>query len=146
MKALFVILQLACLSALADSKSVTGKWKTIDDETGKPKSIVEIYQEGDTLKGRIADLIDPSEPNPLCKECPGDKKDKPIRGLEIMWGLKEKEPGEEWGDGEILDPKKGKTYRCRLRLKDNGGKLEVRGFIGFALIGRSQTWLRAESP
>ena len=112
----------------------------------KPKSVVEIFQNGDEVKGRIVDLINPSEPDPVCKECTGDKKDKPIKGLEIIWGMKETEKGEEWGGGEILDPKKGKTYRCRLRLKDNGEKLEVRGFVGFSLLGRSQTWLRAENP
>lgn len=142
MKKWILALQFLSLAAFADGKPVTGRWKTIDDETGKPKSIVELYFEGDTLKGRIAELLNPEEPDPVCKECPGDKKGKPIKGLEIMWDLKESDKGVEWSGGEILDPKKGKVYRCRVRLKDDGEKLEVRGFIGFALIGRSQTWLR----
>lgn len=137
---LFALLTLPFF-ALAENTSVVGKWKTIDDETGQPKSIVEIFQDGDQIKGRVAQLINPTEPDPKCKDCPGDKKDKPVTGLEIMWGLKESDKG-EWSGGEILDPKKGKTYKCRLRLKDEGQKLEVRGFIGFSLLGRSQTWTR----
>lgn len=129
------------LNAFAADDAVTGKWKTIDDETGKPKSVVEIFQDGEVVKGRIAQLIDPSEPNPVCKECPGDKKGKPIQGLEIIWDMHPKGDG-EWADGQILDPKNGKTYKCRLRLKDDGAKLEVRGFIGFSLLGRSQLWIR----
>lgn len=121
---------------------VAGKWKTIDDETGEPKSIVEIFQEGDEVKGRIVELINPPEPDPKCKDCPGDKKDKPIQGLEIIWGMKETDKGKEWTGGKILDPKKGKVYGCRLRLLDEGKKLEVRGFMGFSLLGRSQTWMR----
>ena len=131
-------------SAFAQDTGVVGKWKTIDDETGKPKSIVEIFQEGDEVKGRIAELINPEEPDPVCKECKGDQKDKPIRGLQIISGMKKSGDG-EWSGGEILDPKKGKTYKCRLRVKDGGAKLEVRGFVGFSLIGRSQTWEREKA-
>lgn len=142
MKTILLALHLAASLAWADSKSVVGRWKTIDDETGTPKSVVEIFQDGDVVKGRVLEVLNPSEPDPVCKECKGDKKDKPIKGLEIMWGLKETTPGEEWTGGEILDPKNGKTYRCRLRLEDDGRKLDVRGFIGFAFVGRSQTWHR----
>ncbi len=142
MKTLLTIpMLLVSFGAWAQTPSPAGKWKTIDDETGKPKSIVEIYKEGDEFKGRIADLINPDEANPVCKECPGDKKDKPIKGLEIVWGLREK-GSNEWAGGQIMDPKNGKTYKAKMKLIDNGEKLEVRGFIGFSLIGRTQTWLR----
>jgi uncharacterized protein (DUF2147 family) len=137
----FGLMMLASLPALAQ-EGILGRWKTIDDETGKPKSIVEITRDGDTYKGKIAQLINPREPNPMCAECPGDKKGKPIDGLEIIWGIKETEAGKEWGGGKILDPQNGKVYKVRLRPKDGGEKLEVRGFIGFSLLGRSQTWLR----
>lgn len=141
MKKLFIALLLSPLFAWAGNTDVTGKWKTIDDETGKPKSIVEIFKDGEEIKGRILELINPPEPDPVCKECSGDKKDKPVKGLEFMWGLKESDKG-EWSGGQILDPKNGKVYKCRLRLKEDGAKLEVRGFIGFSLLGRSQTWNR----
>ena len=64
--------------------------------------------------------------------------------MEILWGMKKKKD-DEWKGGEILDPKNGKTYSCRLRLKDDGKKLEVRGYIGFSLFGRSQMWLREKA-
>lgn len=125
-----------------EKTSILGQWKTIDDETGKPKSIVEISQDGEIFKGHIKELINPAEPNPVCSKCTGDKKDKPTTGLEIIWDIKETKKGQEWGDGKILDPKNGKTYNCRLRLQDKGEKLEVRGFVGLSLFGRSQIWLR----
>lgn len=124
-------------------ESVTGKWKTIDDETGKEKSIVEIYKDGNEFKGKVTELINPKEDNPVCKKCEGGKKDQPIRGLEILWGMKETEKNKEWAEGHILDPNNGKTYKCRLRLK-KPNELEVRGFIGFSLLGRSQNWYRQQ--
>jgi len=142
MKNIIAFILLSCgLNAFAANTSVVGKWKTIDDETGKPKSIVEIFQDGDNFKGRIISLIDPEKPNPVCEKCEGDKKDKPIEGLEFIWDMKDKGDG-QWAGGQILDPKKGKVYKCKMTLKDDGAKLEVRGFIGFSLLGRSQTWNR----
>ncbi|HMN70219.1 MAG TPA: DUF2147 domain-containing protein [Bdellovibrionales bacterium] len=143
MKSLFYILLFASLTAWADG-TIVGKWKTIDDETGKEKSIVEITKDGDEFKGRILELFNSDKPNPICDKCSGDKKDQPVVGMEIIWGMKETDSGKEWTKGNIMDPKNGKTYSCRLRLKEDGQKLEVRGFLGFSLLGRSQTWLRAE--
>jgi uncharacterized protein (DUF2147 family) len=124
----------------AQEKSPVGKWKTIDDETGKPKSVVEIFKQNEEYKARVVGLINPEKTNPVCEKCDGDKKDQPVMGMEIMWDVKETEPGKEWAGGRILDPNNGKTYKVRLRLKEGGQKLEVRGFIGFSLLGRSQVW------
>jgi uncharacterized protein (DUF2147 family) len=129
---------------LAKQSPIEGRWKTIDDETKKPKSVVEITQVDGTYVGHIKELIEPKEPNPLCDKCQGEKKDKPIIGLEFLWGLKESEPGAEWDSGKILDPKNGKTYKCKAKLVENGTKLEVRGYIGFSLIGRTQVWEKAD--
>ena len=60
--------------------------------------------------------------------------------MAILWGLAEDH--EEWNGGYILDPKNGKTYKCEMKLEDGGKKLTVRGYIGFSLLGRSQTWIR----
>ena len=133
-------LVLLAVSAAAQAASPVGMWKTIDDETGKPKSIVRIWVAKGKLYGKITKLINPTEPNPKCDKCPSWAKDKPVVGLLIIWDLK-KEEGEEWWDGgSIMDPKNGKIYRCKMRLTDGGKKLEVRGYIGFSLLGRSQTW------
>ncbi|WP_294286049.1 DUF2147 domain-containing protein [uncultured Chryseobacterium sp.] len=114
---------------------IEGKWKTIDDETKQAKSIVEIYKRGDQYYGKISQLlIKPANPN--CTECKDDRKNKPIVGMEIIRGLKK--DGNEFTDGTITDPKTGKTYKCTI--KREGDKLNVRGYLGFSLIGRTQTW------
>jgi uncharacterized protein (DUF2147 family) len=64
-----------------------------------------------------------------------------VIGLDIIRGLHQ--DGEQWSGGEILDPENGATYRCSIRVEDGGRKLVVRGYVGFSLLGRSQTWLRA---
>ena len=115
-----------------------------DDKSGKPKSIVAIAEEDGKLVGTVEKLLDPpkDDPEPRCKKCEGDRKDQPILGMKILWGMKK--DGSGWSGGRILDPDNGKTYRCNLALADGGKKLDVRGFIGIALIGRTQTWVREE--
>lgn len=138
----------ACLAAplmalsLAASASdpVAGRWKTIDSDTGKPKSYVEIGQAANgALSGRIVELIDPSKPNPTCDKCKDDRKDKPITGMEIIRGMKA-DGGGEYSGGTILKPDEGKVYKSKMKLIDGGKKLEVSGCIAF--ICKSQVWLR----
>jgi uncharacterized protein (DUF2147 family) len=124
----------------ADNTSPEGMWRTIDDETGEAKSLVKIWIDDGELKGQITELLNPEEPNPVCDECKGSLKDKPIEGMTFVWGLTK--DGDEWSGGKILDPGNGKEYKAKLELIENGSKLSVRGFIGFALIGRTQVWER----
>jgi len=126
----------------ADNTSPEGMWKTIDDETGQPKSLVKIWIDDGELKGQITELLNPSEPNPICDECKGSRKNQPIEGMEFVWGLEK--DGDEWKGGKILDPNNGKEYKANLELIEDGAKLSVRGFIGFALIGRTQVWERVQ--
>lgn len=114
---------------------IEGKWKTIDDKTKQAKSIVEIYKKGDQYYGKISQLLIKPE-NPNCVDCKDDRKNKPILGMEIIRGLKK--DGDEFTGGTITDPKDGKTYKCTI--KRDGDNLNVRGYIGFSLIGRTQTW------
>ena len=132
--------------AAAAAPAVLGYWQTIDDNSGEARSIVLIEAEDDTVRGRIVRLIDPPEPDPLCEQCPGDKRDAPVEGLEILWGFTESRAGREWSGGELLDPENGRVYRGRLRPRAGGAELEVRGFVGFSLLGRSQIWERTEAP
>ncbi|HZI02876.1 MAG TPA: DUF2147 domain-containing protein [Archangium sp.] len=131
-------------SALAQETSVVGRWTTIDDETKKPKSVITIYEEGGKLFGKIEKLFraPDEEQNPLCDKCEGALKNQPITGMVILRDLKK--DGDEWSGGTILDPANGKTYKCKLAVEDGGKKLKVRGFIGIALLGRTQYWVRAE--
>ena len=121
-----------------------GLWKTIDDDGKTAKSLVRISEQGGVLTGSIEKVLDPAaEPNAKCDKCKDDRKDQPIVGLQIIRGVKADGEG-VWGHGEILDPNNGKTYRTRLKPVDGGKKLEVRGYIGAPMFGRSQIWLRAE--
>lgn len=124
--------------------SPVGFWKTIDDVTSQPKAIVEIKEVNQKYFGTIVKTFPKEGDNPLCVECSGDKKNKPIIGLEIIWDLQKN--GEEYSGGFILDPKNGKTYKAKMSLIDQGEKLKVRGFIGFSLLGRTQTWLKTTAP
>lgn len=141
----FLLTACFSLSVWAQSTPV-GKWKTIDDETKQPKSIVEIFEKDGVLYGRIDKLFRNADEdqNPKCDKCSGDKKDQLILGMQILNGLK-KDSDTKWEDGEILDPKNGKTYSCKVELVEDGKKLKVRGFIGFSLLGRTQMWERESS-
>lgn len=128
------------LSASAQRTDVVGKWKTVDDNTGKVKSTVEIYEKGGKLFGKVLELFDSPEPDPVCEECDEDdpRHMKPIVGLELIRNLTK--DGNEWKDGDILDPENGKVYRCKLWVEE--GKLQVRGYIAF--FYRTQAWLPAD--
>ena len=117
-----------------------GKWKTVDDETGEKKSVVEIFKKGDKVFGKIVEIIDKKKQNVVCDKCDSDdpRKDQKILGMEIIKNLEKN--GDEWEGGTILDPQNGKVYKCKIWVENK--KLIVRGYIGFSWIGRSQTWLR----
>jgi uncharacterized protein (DUF2147 family) len=120
--------------------SPVGRWKTVDDHTGQVKSIVRIREQNGTLYGTVEQIFNPPVPNPLCIACTGALKNRPIIGLQILWGLRK--GGNEWSGGEILDPETGHIYRCFLTLEDGGTKLRVRGYIGLSIFGRTERWLR----
>ena len=145
MRILILSLLIAGL-AFAAERTPVGAWQTIDDETHKPKAIVEITEHDGALSGRVVKLFrNPGEDqNPKCKDCSGERKDQPVIGMTILWDLQR--DGDEWNGGEIIDPDGGKIYRCKLSLDETGTRLDVRGFIGFSLLGRTQIWERAESP
>lgn len=130
--------------ASAANDSPVGAWKTIDDATGKPKSIVRITDNGGVLQGKIEKLFRGPEENqnPVCDKCTGANKDQPIIGLTILTGLKK--DGKEWTGGEITDPASGKVYKSKAELAEGGSKLQVRGYVGVPMFGRSQTWVREE--
>jgi len=123
---------------------IVGKWKTIDDESGKEKSIVQIWKADDGMYyGKIIKLFEESKKDNVCDKCdPKDPRYKQkIVGLKIIMNMKITGTN-EYGDGTILDPNNGKVYKCKLYRE--GKNLMVRGFIGFSLIGRTQTWLPAD--
>ena len=123
------------------AQSPVGKWKTIDDETGEEKSIVEFYMKDGQLYGKIAAIINPDEPDPKCEACPedDDRYMKSVMGMEIIRDLEKN--GNEWEDGTVLDPEKGKVYECKVWLEDEN-TLRLRGYVAF--FYRTQTWYRVD--
>ena len=121
-----------------------GLWKTIDDETKQEKSLVRISESDGVVLGKIEKLLDPSKADSKCDKCSDDRKDKPIVGMEIVRGVKKAEADNTWEGGTILDSTEGKVYKVRMQPADGGKKLEVRGYIGMPMLGRTQTWVRVE--
>lgn len=123
----------------AQAQEVLGKWYSLDPETGKNESIIEVYKNDDKLYGKIIKILKKEDQDKTCIECTGKDKDKPILGMVIVRGLTR--DGNEWGNGKVLDPKNGKLYKCYITLVEKN-KLKLRGYIGFSLIGRTEYWYR----
>jgi uncharacterized protein (DUF2147 family) len=134
---MLLVLFLAGFSVYSQT-SIVGKWKTIDDNTGKEKSVLEIYERNGKLFGKIIKLF-PSpgkDPDPVCNECPEDdsRYKKKIIGMEILKDMVKSD--DEYADGNILDPESGKIYRCKIWIEEKD--LKVRGYWG--PFYRTQTW------
>ena len=121
--------------------SPVGLWKTVDDETKQVKSLIRIVERDGMLTGRVEKILS-DKPDAKCEKCTDERKDQPVLGMTIITGMTR--DGDQWEHGKILDPNNGKVYSSRMKLHDGGKSLEVRGFIGVALFGRSQTWIREE--
>jgi uncharacterized protein (DUF2147 family) len=135
---------LAAPLAWAEDASPAGLWKIIDDASGKPTALIRIKETQGELQGKIEKLFRTPEEdqNPKCSLCQGARKDQPIVGMTILAGLRKH--GDEYSGGEILDPKDGKFYKSKLSVHEGGRKLEVRGYVGVPMFGRSQIWLRQD--
>lgn len=134
---MYAIILAALLSF--QTNTVQGTWVNIDDETGVEKSEITLYVENGKLYGKIERLLLPEDQGKVCEKCKGKEKNQPIEGLIIVKGLVK--DGEVWTDGKILDPANGKSYDCTIKL-DDSNTLNVRGYLGFSFIGRSQVWKR----
>ena len=146
MKQAAVAFVLATASVLAMAQNTpVGLWRTIDDDGKTEKSTVRITSDNGVLSGKVEHITDPAKADEKCTKCEDDRKDKPIVGMTIINDVKQdpEEPG-LWTGGLILDPAKGSTYKVRLKIVDGGKKLDVRGYIGSPMFGRTQTWVRAE--
>ena len=145
MKQTIIALTLALGSTLVMAQaSPVGLWKTIDDETKTEKSLVRVVETGGVITGKIEKLLDPTKQDSTCDKCDGARKDKPITGMTIIEGVKKNPDEIYWDGGSILDPNNGKSYKVRMTPADGGKKLDVRGYVGAPLLGRTQTWIRVE--
>jgi uncharacterized protein (DUF2147 family) len=136
-----VFLILSATSALADM-TAAGQWEQVDDKTGRVKSTITIAQSGGVFVGRVTQIFpEPGHPtDPKCDKCAGAAKGQPIKGLQIIEGLKQS--GLDYSDGTILDPESGSVYSAQMQLSPDGRHLTVRGYIGISALGRSQVWNR----
>lgn len=132
-------------SALWAQASPAGSWLTYDDKTGEPTSHVRVSEVDGSLSGAIEKILDPAKADAKCNHCEDERKDQPILGLVIFNNVKVKDDAPlTWDGGDILDPKNGKVYKVRIRLVDDGKTLEVRGYKGSPMFGRTQLWHRVE--
>lgn len=121
---------------LLSAQDIAGRWVTIDDNTGKQRSVVEITVANGKATGRIVEIFDKAKADKTCDACTDDRKGKKVLGMDIIRNMVNN--GDEWEDGTIMDPDNGKIYDCKLWLED--GKLQVRGYVAFFF--RTQTWIR----
>ena len=138
-----VVIQLIISSLVAQTQAdgIVGIWLT----GGKEPANIQIYKSGDKYFGKIIWLKAPEENGKpkLDKENPDkSKRNQQIIGLVILKDFKFNRRN-EWEDGKIYDPENGKTYSCNLTLKDRN-ILDVRGYIGLSLFGRTETWTRTK--
>ena len=122
--------------------SPIGAWKTIDDATGKEKALVRITEAGGVLTGKIEKLFDATKQDSKCEECTDSRKGQPVIGMTILRNVKKGEA--HWEGGDILDAANGKVYRVRMTPSTDNQSMEVRGYVGTPMFGRTQKWVRAE--
>ncbi len=122
--------------------SPVGRWKTIDDRTGKVRGIVDLHEQNGEIYGTVESIIDPPIPNATCYLCTGDLKDKPIVGMRVLWDLQK--DSDQWTGGHVLDPETGRSYRASIALEDGGKKLRMHGYVLMPIFGRTQHWVRLQ--
>ncbi len=138
---LSLIFSTLALHAQNNPDAVLGTWYN-----GSKESRIEIYKCADKYCGKIVWLKEPNTEDgkpKVDKNNPDEKqRNRPIQGLVLMKDFSY-DSDNVWEEGEIYDPKSGKTYSCKMTLKSNG-ELEVRGYVGISLIGRTDVWTRAK--
>ena len=141
MKKVFFALLILTLSLSINAQTIFGKWHSTNEDTGEVDSVIEVYKKDGKAYAKIVEIKNPDRKNAVCDLCKGKNKNQPILGLNILTGLEKDD--DEWSGGKILDPRNGKIYKCYIKLEEPN-KLKIRGYIGFALIGKTAYWTRAE--
>jgi len=141
MKKIVLTTLLLLITISINSQTIFGKWNSRNEETGKVDSVVEVYKKEGKAFAKIIDITNDERKKAVCDLCEGENKNKPILGLNILTGLEK--DGDEWSGGKILDPRSGKIYKCYIKLEGDN-KLKIRGYMGFALIGKTAYWERVQ--
>ncbi len=145
MKTWIALALVAAVGSVSAQNTPVGVWKTIDDKTKTERAQIRITEAGGVYSGKIEKLLAAdAKQDALCDKCSDDRKDKPMIGLEVIRGVKRADAENTWDGGTILDAAEGKVYKVRMQAADGGKKLEVRGYVGMPMLGRTQTWIRVE--
>ena len=137
-----IVLGTVAVPLCAAEPSAVGLWEQVDEKSGKAESWFRITERNGVYEGTIVKIFPkPGEdPNPTCDKCEGADRGKPFVGLTLIKGMRRQ--GDTYEDGTITDPRDGTVYRATMRVSPDGRKLDVRGYIGISLFGRSQIWNR----
>ena len=150
-----IVLSLLCLMGLISksySLSIAGNWQTVSDKTNHVTSVINIWKVKSKKQltsgqyfGKIVKIypVDGAKITDRCQNCGGKFYNRPVLGLPVIYNMKQ-QSSVFFNDGKIMDPKSGSLYSCNMRLSTNGNTLTVRGYVGFSLLGRSQTWYRVK--
>ena len=137
-----VLIGAAGLPVRAVEPTAAGLWEQVDDNTGRPESWFKITERNGLYVGNLVKIFfKPGEDeNWVCDRCEGAEKGAPVLGLALIKGMRRN--GYSYENGTIMDPRDGSVYRALMKLSPDGQKLEVRGYLGISLFGRSQMWNR----
>jgi uncharacterized protein (DUF2147 family) len=132
------------LQAATFNRALLGNWITIDDKTNKPSSVITLFDRGGVVFGKVSHIFveGRQHTDDICRHCQGADRNKPILGLVIIKNMHCE--NNKCVDGRIVDPRDGKVYHARMQLIDGGRALNVRGYVGIPLFGRSVTWYRQQ--
>ncbi len=139
MKKRFLISILFLSITVTNAQTIFGVWESKNEDTNKVDSYIEVYKKEGKAYAKIIKITDKNGQTTLCDKCEGENKNKPILGMNILYGLSKND--DEWSDGKILDPRNGKLYTCYIKLETKN-KLKIRGYVGFAMFGRTTYWYR----
>jgi uncharacterized protein (DUF2147 family) len=139
---LSVFLCAASVPLAAAEPTAAGLWEQVDESSGKAESWFRITERNGVYEGAIVKIFPRpgDDPNWVCDKCEGAERGAPVLGLMLIKGMRRH--GDTYEDGTIMDPRDGSVYHALMRLGPDGKKLEVRGYLGISLFGRSQTWNR----
>lgn len=137
-----LILLFLCSTGFLTAQTVFGRWKTIDDRTGEPKGIINIYKKDGKMYGYVEEILEEGKEDAKCIKCDGELKNEPVVGMEIITAGEKNDDG-EWKGKRLFDPEQAMSFRFKIWLNpDDPDELKVRGYLAF--IYRTQTWLRVE--
>ncbi|MCD8403311.1 DUF2147 domain-containing protein [Tenacibaculum finnmarkense] len=139
MRKLFLSILLLLVATTINAQSIFGEWENRNEKTNTVDSVIKVYEKDGKAFAKIIEITNKDKQKSVCDKCSGNRKNTPILGMNILTGLKK--DGNEWSGGTIVDPKNGKEYKCYIEL-ENADKLKIRGYIGFAVFGRTAYWYR----